>query len=213
MSNKSRTANDVIALTVLNLLAEEPMHPYQLQRVIRARPKAWAMGKTRSLYHSVDRLFADGLIEHVETSRDGKRPERTVYRITEEGEEERHTWLIDLIEQPAPEHPLFLVAISFLAHLPAPEVLDALRVRAVALEGHIAGVEVWQRALRDDLRLPRPTTIEIEFFIAMHRAELAWVRSMADEIQKGNLHWDEESLRHHFATTRGWSSAKEGDTE
>jgi DNA-binding PadR family transcriptional regulator len=213
VSNKSRATNDVIALTVLNLLAEEPMHPYQIQRVIRDRHKEWAMGKTRSLYHSVDRLHADGLIEPVETSRDGKRPERTVYKLTEYGDEERHAWLIDLIEQPAPEHPLFLVAISFLGHLSVPEVLDALRVRAVALEGQIAGVEVWQRALRDDLRLPRPTTIEIEFFIAMHRAELAWVRSIADEIQGRKLHWDEESLRHHFATTRGWSPAKEGETE
>ena len=212
MSNKSRATNDVIALTVLNLLAEEPMHPYQIQRVIRDRHKAWAMDKTRSLYHSVDRLFADGLIEPAETSRDGKRPERTVYKITEEGEDERHAWLLDLIEQPAPEHPLFLVAISFLGYLSADEALDALRIRAVALEGQIAGVEVWQRALRDDLRLPRPTTIEIEFFVALHNAELAWVRLIADEIQSGKLAWDEASLRHHFETTRGWAPATEGDS-
>jgi DNA-binding PadR family transcriptional regulator len=213
MSNSSRASNDVIALTVLNLLAEEPLHPYQIQRVIRDRHKEWAMGKTRSLYHAVDRLFADGLIEPVETSREGKRPERTVYKITEDGEEERRAWLLDLIEQPAPEHPHFLIAISFLAYLSAPEAFEALRIRAVALEGQIAGVEVWQRALRDEVRLPRPTTIEIEFFVAMHKAELAWVRSIADEIQSGKLAWDEQSLRHHFETTRGWTSAKEGESE
>jgi DNA-binding PadR family transcriptional regulator len=213
VSNRSRATNDVIALTVLNLVHEEPMHPYQIQRVIRERHKEWAMGKTRSLYHSVDRLLADGLIEPAEVSRDGKRPERTVYRLTEEGEEERHAWLIDVLEQPAPEHPLFLVALSFLPYVSAADALEALRIRAVALEGHLAGVEVWQRALRDDLRLPRPVTVEIEFFIAMHRAELAWVRSIAAEIESGKLGWNEQSLRHHFETTRGWTSAKEGESE
>jgi len=37
MSNKARASNDVIALTVLNLLSEEPMHPYQIERIIRER--------------------------------------------------------------------------------------------------------------------------------------------------------------------------------
>jgi DNA-binding PadR family transcriptional regulator len=44
---------------VLNLLSEEPMHPYQIERIIRERHKEWAMGRTRSLYHAVDRLVAD----------------------------------------------------------------------------------------------------------------------------------------------------------
>jgi len=44
MSNKARASNDVIALTVLSLLYECPMHPYQIERVIRERHKGWATG-------------------------------------------------------------------------------------------------------------------------------------------------------------------------
>jgi DNA-binding PadR family transcriptional regulator len=213
MSNKVRASNDVIALTVLSLLTEEPMHPYQIERVVRERHKAWAMGKTRSLYHAVDRLVADGLIEPLETSREGKRPERTVYTITELGREEHRAWLVDLFEQPAPEHPLFLVAISFLAYLSTGAALEALRIRGVALEGQIAGVEVWNRALNQELRLPRVVTLEGELHLALQRAELEWVRSIVAEIQSGKLHWDEEYLRHHFEMTRSGLSAKKGETE
>jgi DNA-binding PadR family transcriptional regulator len=213
MSNRARASNDVIALTVLNLLSEEPMHPYQIERVIRERHKEWAMGRTRSLYHAVDRLLADGLIEPLETSREGKRPERTVYEITEYGREEQRAWLIDLFEQPSPEHPLFLVAVSFLAYLSSPAALEALRIRSVALESQIAGVEIWIRALHDELRLPRVVTIEAELHLALQRAELAWVRSVVAEIEAGKLHWDEEYLRHHFAMTRAEHPAKKGETE
>jgi len=212
MSNKARASNDVIALTVLNLLSEEPMHPYQIERIIRERHKEWAMGRTRSLYHAVDRLGADGLIEPLETSREGKRPERTVYEITELGREEQKAWLIDLFEQPSPEHPLFLIAVSFLAYLTSPAALEALRIRAVALESQIAGVEIWIRALHDELRLPRPVTIETELFLALHKAELEWVRSIVAEIESGKLHWDEEYLRHHFEMTGGGHPEK-GETE
>jgi DNA-binding PadR family transcriptional regulator len=213
VSNRSRATNDVIALTVLNLVHEEPMHPYQIQRVIRERHKEWAMGKTRSLYHAVDKLLADGLIETVETSREGKRPERTVYQITEFGREEKTAWLVDLIEQPAAEHPQFLIAISFLAYLEKAAALEALRVRAVALEGQIAGVEVWIRALQQELRLPRPVTIEVELHQALQKAELSWVRSIAAEIESGKLHWDAAYLRHHFEMTRAESTTRLGEKE
>ena len=213
MSTKARASNDVIALTVLSLLSEEPMHPYQIERVIRERHKGWAMGRTRSLYHAVDHLVADELIEPLETSRDGKRPERTVYTITDLGRDEHRAWLVDLIEQPAPEHPLFLIAMSFVAYLGSPAALEALRIRAVALEGQIAGVEVWNRALNQELGLPRAVTLEAELHLALQRAELEWVRSIVAEIESGNLHWDEEYLRHHFEMTRVETSAKKGETE
>jgi DNA-binding PadR family transcriptional regulator len=211
MSNRARATNDVIALTVLSLLREEPMHPYQIERVIRERHKSWAMGKTRSLYHAVDHLLADGLVEPLEISREGKRPERTVYAITEAGREEQQTWLADLIQSPAPEHPLFLVALSFIASLPSTAALNGLRIRAVALEGQIAGVEVWVRALNQELRLPRAVTIEAELMLALQRAELTWVRSVVAEIESGKLHWDEEYLRQHFEGTRGVAPIKKGE--
>ena len=212
MSNRSRDSKDSMALTVLAIVGEQPRHPYEIQRVIQERHKSWAMGRTRSLYHAVDRLVADRLIEPVEHSREGKRPERTVYQITEEGREEYLGWLAELLYEPAAdEHPIFLVALSFLASLPMAAALDALKVRAIALEGQVAGVEVWQRALQADLRLPRPVVIEVEYFLAVRRAELAWVRSVVEDMEKGKLKWSEDSLRAHFEAARGYR--RQGEEE
>src|SRR6516164_7437408 len=92
------------ALTVLCLLRERPMHPYEMQRLIRQRHNdAFLDLKRGSLYHAIERLERAGLIEVVETSREGRRPERTVYRLTESGERGGINWLCDLLAKPLRE--------------------------------------------------------------------------------------------------------------
>ena len=73
-------------LMVLVLLAEAPMHPYEMQRLMQWRGKDDVVRVQRgSLYPAVERLMRAGLIEPLETERAGRRPERTVYQLTEEG--------------------------------------------------------------------------------------------------------------------------------
>ena len=63
------------SLTVLSLLREAPMHPYQMQRLIHQRRKdAFLDLKRGSLYHNITRLQRSGLIEPVETTREGAGP-------------------------------------------------------------------------------------------------------------------------------------------
>jgi DNA-binding PadR family transcriptional regulator len=76
---------DLIGLAVLGLLTEHARHPYEMHRLMHERHKDFASGKGRTFYDAVERLQRQGLIEPVETTRAGNRPERTVYRITEEG--------------------------------------------------------------------------------------------------------------------------------
>src|SRR6185312_3509755 len=83
--NKSRLSRDPLSLTILAMLVEKPRHPYEIQRLIRERRKDFAYSTQRTLYHTIDRLVAVGLILHAEVSREGNRPERTVYQITDNG--------------------------------------------------------------------------------------------------------------------------------
>lgn len=186
----TRSSRDVIALTVLALLTEQPRHPYDMQRLMRERHKDFAIGKARSFYDAVARLLRDGLIESLETSREGKRPERTIYRITDEGREEFVTWLTDLLSRPVTEYPVFTVAVNFLPCLTPAAVARALQERAVALEAGLAGLDAGLRALQEQLALPRLVLLEHEHTRALHRAELAWVRTVIDDIQSGRLTWD-----------------------
>ena len=199
MINRSRRAQDLVALTVLALLSEQPRHTYELQRVIRERHKDYAAGRTRALYHAVDRLAQDNLIEPVETTREGRRPERTVYRITDAGADEVRGWVIDLVERPAVEFPLVSVAVSFLVYLPKDVALRALQARTVALEAGIAGLDAALRALTEELHLPRIVLLEGECLQSLRHAELGWVRSVIADIRSGRLSWSREELEEMFA--------------
>lgn len=192
IGDRTGSSQDLLALTVLALLSEQPRHPYDVQRLIRERHKDFAMGKSRALYHAVDRLMAQGLIEPLETSREGKRPERTVYRITEDGREEFTAWLADLLENPRQEHPAFTAAVSFLCYLSMPAALNALQSRVVALQSQLAALDTAIRALQTQLGLPRLFILEHECTRALCLAELDWTRSLVANIQGGRLAWDPE---------------------
>lgn len=192
MANKPQPLADLLTLTILALLAEKPRHPYEMQRLIRSRGKDFAIVSTRSLYHAVDRLVRDGWIEAAETQREGKRPERTVYRITEVGRDEFNVWLNTLICKPMLEYPLFVAALSFLPHLSMEAGLKALQVRSIELEGQIADWGIKLKGWKQ--HLPRLLLVEGEYTLAMQKAELEWVRSMIDDIETGRLPWTLEGF-------------------
>ncbi len=195
MADQNHSSRDLVSLTILALLAEQPRHPYEMQRLIRERHKDFARVNPRGLYHAVDRLVKAGLIEPVETSREGKRPERTIYRLTAEGREDFNAWLGELLSTPLPEYPVFTAAVSFLAHLPIADVAKALETRAILLEGEIAGLDAYTRGLGTQLH--RLVLLELEYTRALRQAELEWVRALSEDIRTGKLTWDPDLLHGH----------------
>src|SRR5213082_2812156 len=81
-------------LAVLSLLRERPMHPYEILRLLKERHKDDVLVLKRgSLYNAIRRLEGAQFIEALETTRNGRRPERTTYRLTEAGERGLTDWL------------------------------------------------------------------------------------------------------------------------
>lgn len=178
-----------LALAVLRLLDTEPMHPYEMQQRIRDhaidRVVKVAHG---SLYHTVERLAEDGLIEPVETSRAGRRPERTVYAITERGRDKAHSRLREFIARPVQEYPSFGMALAFMEMLAPDEAAALLDRRAVGVEATLAAHD----AIVDSLitqGLDRVHVVEVEFLAAQLRAELEFVRALSEDIKTGRLAW------------------------
>jgi DNA-binding PadR family transcriptional regulator len=190
------------ALSVLCLLRERPMHPYEMQRLIRQRKHDEFLDLKRgSLYHAIGRLERAGYIAQVETLREGRRPERTIYRITEEGRRELLAWLRELLAQPSRNSIQFFAALSYLAHLPPTEVADLLESRAGVIEGEVASLD----AILTELipRIGRLVLLEADYWRAIRRAELDWLRSLIQEIRTGRLSWDVEAI---FRALRGEAS-------
>jgi DNA-binding PadR family transcriptional regulator len=186
MSGKRRTVSSLLALAVLAQLAEGPMHPYEIAATLRSRGKEHSIKLNYgSLYTVVDNLAKHGLIEAVEARREGRRPERTVYRLTEAGQAELDDWMTELLSAPVKEYPQFEAALSLLPALGPDEVLDSLRQRVSILEKTIDD----ERAQLTGLRtvLPRLVLLETEYGLRMREAELDWVRGLVSELEDGSL--------------------------
>jgi DNA-binding PadR family transcriptional regulator len=188
MKTKRKLPRTPLALAVMNLLMERPMHPYEMKLKMKERGHDLVIRlKGGSIYDTVERLEEGGFITSQAPSREGRRPERTVYAITDSGREEITDWLRELLAQPVNEYPQFAAALAFFAALDKEEVVRLLQVRATMLESQIAetemGLEHWTKAMG----IPRLFLVEAEYVAAMHRAELEWVRNLIRDIQGGTL--------------------------
>jgi DNA-binding PadR family transcriptional regulator len=185
MAGRRRKVSNPLALAVLATLRERPMHPYEMAARMRSTGKERSIKLNfGSLYTVVDNLAKHGLIEAIGATREGRRPERTIYQLTETGRAELEDWVAELIAAPVKEYPQFEAALSVLAVLSPDKVLTLLRDRVAALEKDIsetrAGVQAFDW-------LPRLFMIEEEYSLAMREAELAWVRGIAKEFEDGSF--------------------------
>jgi DNA-binding PadR family transcriptional regulator len=188
-----RTIDNPLALAVMAVLSERPMHPYQISTLLKERRKHDSIRLNYgSLYSVVDALQREGMIVPYETVREGKRPERTVYALTTAGEAELFRWLRELIATPVKEYPQFAAGLSLIARLSKEEAIVLLEKRAEQLEREIdlARVEI-EAAIRGDFGFPLPRLflIENEYELSQREAELAWVRRVATELADGTLPW------------------------
>jgi DNA-binding PadR family transcriptional regulator len=178
-------------LVVLAMAVEEPMHPYRMQALIEQRGKNLVANASQrnSVYQTIDALRRAGLIAVRETSRDERRPERTVYEATPEGRRTLLAWMRTMLATPAREFPDFPAALSLLMLLPPKVVAAALDVRTTTLEQRLAGLE---KPYPD---VPRLFLLESEYLAALTRTELSWLRGVVDDLKAGRLTWSEAWLR------------------
>jgi DNA-binding PadR family transcriptional regulator len=176
-----------LALAVLVCLYEKPMHPYEVAQTLRTRAKEQSVRLNYgSLYAVVESLEKKGFIKATGTVREGKRPQRTVYEITDEGSLEMTDWLTELIGTPNKEYPAFQAGLSFIPALDPDDALAALRRRAEALSIKLAAMRAAMQAARD-AGLPRIFELESEYEERTLSAEFAFVRALVEEMENGTL--------------------------
>lgn len=183
---KRRKVNNLLALAVLGSLVERPMHPYEMVSVLRERGKDSSIKiNWGSLYTVVRNLERHGFLAATETSRQGRRPERTVYAITDAGREELRDWLRELIGEPEKEYHRFEAALSLLPALPPDEVESLLARRLRTLDRELARCRA---VLAETARqIPRLFLVEAEYYLALLQAEADWVRAVQHEIADGSF--------------------------
>jgi DNA-binding PadR family transcriptional regulator len=191
----SATALTSLGIAALALLMERPMHPYEMyqllvqrseDRVVKVRPG--------SLYHTVDRLATLGLVRATGTEREGNRPERTTYEITERGTVALGERVTEMLGTPINEYPEFPHALGEAHNLPVETVIQLLRNRVNLLR---ADLEFMDGGIADleAKRLPRKYWINVQYSRALREVETTWLESLIDDLESGVLSWSEE--KHH----------------
>jgi len=144
-----------------------------------------------SLYQTIDRLLGSGLIVVRQVEREEKRPERTVYELTEEGRTTMLAWLREMLANCDTEFPQFPAALAYIALLTPEDARSQLETRMQRLRAEIDRIEAQRRAAS---AVPRLFLIEAEYVRAVLQAELAWVMSVVEDLDTGRLTWNLEWL-------------------
>lgn len=184
-----RAVENPLGLAVLSYLSQRPMHPYELGRTLRENGDARSIKFNHgSLYMVVRQLARAGFVAEQETSREGQRPERTVYALTDAGRAELQDWLSELVEEPRHEYPAFVGALSLIAALPPDRVVDLLRTRLERLASQAAEA----RGLIDTAAarsVPGLFLLEEEYRIALLDAETRFVERLLQRIEDPATDW------------------------
>ncbi|MFT3797792.1 helix-turn-helix transcriptional regulator [Microbacterium sp.] len=177
-----------LSVMVLALLREDDMHPYEMIRLMRERHDDRIVPLTNgTVYHTVARLQRCGLIAEVGTDREGNRPERTTYALTDAGRTSLPDWVRR--ELARLDHPTeFRVALAAAHDLDRAEVIALLTARAEALDAsrelHRAG---HAKALAKGV--PEQYIIEVERQALLLDADLTWVRGMIERLADPDFSW------------------------
>jgi len=184
-----------LGVAALALLVERPMHPYEMyqtlvqrseERVVKVRPG--------SLYHTVDRLAGQGYVRATGTNREGNRPERTTYELTDQGNLALSERIAEILGTPINEFPQFPLALGEAHNLPVESVIRLLRNRVTLLR---ADLELLEAGIRDieAKQLPRKYWIDAPYTRALTEVQVSWLESLIDDLESGVLSWSED--KHH----------------
>ena len=179
-----------MGVMVLALLREDDMHPYEMIRLMRHRHDDRIVTITNgTMYHTVARLEQQGLLAEVGVDREGNRPERTTYALTDAGNAALVEWVrreLPAIGRPAQ----FRIALAESHNLPREEAIALLTTRREALER--------SRDLHRDGRdkalakgVPDVYLIEVEREGVLLDAELAWLDGLLLRIARPDYPWND----------------------
>jgi DNA-binding PadR family transcriptional regulator len=176
-----------LGLAVLELLHEKPMHPYEMAALMRERYVDIRVNvKAGSLYHTVERLHRSGFIEIVDTQRDGRRPERTVYGMTQTGLDEFNQRGRELLGDVATEYPAYLSGLAVIDELGREATLNELETRIMRLRAAVAADRSVQQRLTED-KTPEIYWLDWRYQCDHRVFELEWTERLFDDLRSGRI--------------------------
>jgi DNA-binding PadR family transcriptional regulator len=190
------SATRLLVLGAIRILG--PVHGYEVRReLVSWRIEETTNVKPGSVYGAIRTLEKDGCIAVHSHDRGDRRPDRTTYVITGEGEKEfqlllREAWW----KVQASAEPL-IPALTMLPFMPRAELVSALRARAAQLESELAALayqrgQVKDGATGEDGGIPEHVREIFDFVSARKKAEMEWTIKLQHRVRAGGYSFQEE---------------------
>ncbi|RKN15790.1 PadR family transcriptional regulator [Micromonospora musae] len=175
------TRNSLV-LPMLGLLVEQPAHAYDLTRRLHERYAQVSVTRSTvtSLLKALDRA---GLLSARPAERSGNRPPRTTYELTEAGVAEFRQRVEAGLRDTAVASLDFVMAVAYVAILPADLAASVLEERADRLDHELAALRAEPHGVLEVHML------EVAYWRAVVAAEVAWARTLVRRIRSHDIDW------------------------
>jgi DNA-binding PadR family transcriptional regulator len=163
----------------------QPVHGYDVRReLISWRVDQWANVAPGSIYNALKSMTRDGLLEVVGTDQVGGRPERTTYRLTNDGENEFQALLRATLWKVEPALDPLMPALCFLPVMKRDELMAALKHRITQVQGMLEHSEF---AVAELPNASTPEHVKELYRLSAARAgaEIPWAQALIERLERG----------------------------
>lgn len=169
----------------------QPVHGYEVRReLVSWRLENSTNVKPGSIYGALRTLEKDSCIAVHARESDDRRPERTTYVLTGEGEKEFQVMLRESWWTVSPAKEPLIPALCLMTFLPREELISVLGARMSVLEAELAAVSFKRASIKDgasgaDGDIPEHVREIMDFSSARIRAELDWTHGFRRRLRDG----------------------------
>jgi DNA-binding PadR family transcriptional regulator len=172
-------------LVILSLLAERPMHGYEVNAELeRRQARDWVAISRPQIYYSLAKLAREDLLEEIKGSEPALGAERRILMTSAKGRSAlgealaREDWTNER------DRPAFLTWLALSWQTPAGLVRRQIRRRLKFLESELSREELTLRAVRREVGHPYHEAVwMLDLTITQLRLELRWLEKVARQLR------------------------------
>lgn len=168
-------------LVILGLLRARQMYGYELKHTIERHMGDWTSIAFGSIYFALGKMAREGLVEKLREEREGGRPARSIYRITDAGREEFLRLLRTVWQEPERLYFTVDIGLFFADALPPSEVSVYLRRRIDEAEQVLEHLRRHEQEQLLRPEVPARARAIFEHTRLHMEAEREWLRRLRDE--------------------------------
>jgi DNA-binding PadR family transcriptional regulator len=174
-----------LEFVILSLVAEKPVHGYQMEQIIEQRGiRVWTDIGFSSIYYVLRKLESAGYLTSLSEAA-GERPARKYYTITPNGSEIFHGEVLDRLSFPRLHTGDFDLALGCLPVLSDDEIISSLQGLKQRLAEQIPLVSAKQDPRDSDMGSHVP--ILFDHMLSAMKAELDWISRLLNKLENKNV--------------------------